>query len=75
LGAHRIPERPGCKQTFFPHWRAPNPKRAKAKELLRDPRSRVGEAARAAGYASPDSFRHAFKAHEGLSPEHWRAGQ
>ena len=28
-----------------------------------------------AGYASPDSFRHAFKAHEGLSPEAWRAGQ
>jgi transcriptional regulator GlxA family with amidase domain len=29
----------------------------------------------AAGYACPDSFRHAFKAHEGLSPETWRAGQ
>jgi AraC-like DNA-binding protein len=48
---------------------------SKAKELLRDPRNRVGEVARAAGYASPDSFRHAFKAHEGLSPEAWRAGQ
>jgi two-component system response regulator YesN len=48
---------------------------SKAKELLRDPRNRVSEAARAAGYASPDSFRHAFKAHEGLSPEAWRAGQ
>ena len=47
----------------------------KAKELLRDPRSRVGETARAAGYASPDSFRRAFKAHEGLSPESWRTGQ
>jgi AraC-like DNA-binding protein len=47
---------------------------AKAKELLRDPRNRVGEAARAAGYASPDAFRHAFKAHEGLSPVAWRAG-
>ena len=48
---------------------------SKAKELLRDPRNRVSEVARAAGYASPDSFRHAFKAHEGLSPEAWRAGQ
>ena len=48
---------------------------SKAKELLRDPRNRVGEVAYAAGYASPDSFRHAFKAHEGLSPEAWRAGQ
>ena len=48
---------------------------SKAKELLRDPRNRVGEAARAAGYASPDAFRHAFKAHERLSPEAWRAGQ
>jgi two-component system response regulator YesN len=47
----------------------------KAKELLRDPRNRVGEVACAVGYASPDSFRHAFKAHEGLSPEAWRAGQ
>jgi two-component system response regulator YesN len=48
---------------------------SKAKEFLRDPRHRVGEAASAAGYASPDSFRHAFKAHEGLSSEAWRAGQ
>ena len=48
---------------------------SKARELLRDPRNRVGEVARAAGYASPDAFRHAFKAHEGLSPEAWRAGQ
>ena len=48
---------------------------SKAKELLRDPRNRVGEVACAAGYASGDSFRHAFKAHEGLSPEDWRAGQ
>ena len=46
-----------------------------AKELLRDPRNRVGEVARATGYASPDAFRHAFKAHEGLSPMAWRAGQ
>jgi two-component system response regulator YesN len=48
---------------------------SKAKALLRDPRNRVGEVACAAGYACPDSFRHAFKAHEGLSPETWRAGQ
>jgi AraC-like DNA-binding protein len=48
---------------------------SKAKALLRDPRNRVGEVACAAGYASPDAFRHAFKAHEGLSPEAWRAGQ
>ena len=48
---------------------------SKARELLRDPRNRVREVARAAGYASPDSFRHAFKAHEGFSPEAWRAGQ
>jgi len=43
--------------------------------LLRDPRNRVGEVACAAGYACPDAFRHAFKAHEGLSPEAWRTGQ
>jgi AraC-like DNA-binding protein len=48
---------------------------SKARELLRDPRNRVGEVACAAGYASPDAFRHAFKAHEGLSPEAWRARQ
>jgi len=48
---------------------------SKAKELLRDPRNRTGEVAYATGYASPDAFRHAFKAHEGLSPEAWRAGQ
>ena len=48
---------------------------SKARELLCDPRNRVGEVADAAGYASPDTFRHAFKAHEGLSPDAWRAGQ
>ena len=48
---------------------------SKARELLRDPRNRVGEVARAVGYASPDAFRHAFKAHEGLPPAAWRAGQ
>jgi two-component system response regulator YesN len=48
---------------------------SKARELLRDPRNRIGEVASSAGYASPDVFRRAFKAHEGLSPEAWRAGQ
>jgi AraC-like DNA-binding protein len=48
---------------------------SKAKELLRDPRNRVSEVACAACYASPDAFRHAFKAHEGVSPEAWRAGE
>jgi two-component system response regulator YesN len=48
---------------------------SKARELLRDPRNRIREVSSAVGYASPDSFRHAFKAHEGLSPEAWRAGQ
>jgi len=47
---------------------------AKARELLCDPRNRVCEVAGAAGYASPDAFRHAFKAHTGVSPEAWRAG-
>jgi AraC-like DNA-binding protein len=45
---------------------------AKARELLGDPRIRIGEVAGATGYASPDAFRHAFKAREGLSPEAWR---
>ena len=48
---------------------------SKARDLLRDPRNRIGEVACASGYASPDAFRHAFKAHQGLSPEAWRAGQ
>jgi AraC-like DNA-binding protein len=48
---------------------------SQARALLRDPCNRVGEVARAAGYASPDAFRHAFKACEGLSPGAWRAGQ
>jgi two-component system response regulator YesN len=48
---------------------------AKARDLLRDPRNRVCEVACATGYASADAFRHAFKAHEGFSPEAWRAGQ
>ena len=46
---------------------------SRAKELLRDPRHRIGEVANATGYASPDAFRHAFKSHENLSPDAWRA--
>jgi two-component system response regulator YesN len=48
---------------------------SKAKEMLRDPRNRIGQVAGAAGYGSPDAFRHAFKSREGLSPEAWRAGR
>jgi len=48
---------------------------ASAREMLRDPRCRVGEVAQAAGYSSPDAFRHAFKAREGISPAAWRARQ
>jgi YesN/AraC family two-component response regulator len=48
---------------------------SKAKALLRDPRNLICEVACVTGYVSPDSFRRAFKAHEGLSPESWRAGQ
>jgi len=47
---------------------------SKARALLCDPRNRVREVACATGYASPDAFRHAFKAQTGLSPEAWRAG-
>lgn len=43
-----------------------------AKTLLSDPRNRVSEVACAAGYASADAFRHAFKASEGVSPQKWR---
>jgi two-component system response regulator YesN len=48
---------------------------ASAREMLRDPRLRVCEVAQAAGYSSPDAFRHAFKARVGLSPVAWRARQ
>jgi AraC-like DNA-binding protein len=46
---------------------------AKAKELLRDRTRTVAQAASETGYASEDWFRHAFKAHTGLSPSDWRA--
>jgi AraC-like DNA-binding protein len=46
-----------------------------ARELLRDSRNRISEVAYASGYASPDAFRHAFKAHEGMSPDAWRVGR
>src|ERR1035441_7544868 len=45
---------------------------SKAKELLRDPRNRVREVAYAVGYANPNYFRDAFKAHVGLPPSAWR---
>jgi len=47
----------------------------RAKELLGDPRYRVREVARTAGYGSAAAFRHAFKAQEGVSPESWRLQQ
>jgi PAS domain S-box-containing protein len=46
---------------------------ARAQELLRDRRNRINEVAAAAGYASADAFRHAFRAYVGLSPKAWRA--
>lgn len=48
---------------------------SKAKELLCDPLKRIDEIANAVGYASPDYFRHAFRAHTDLSPSDWRKGQ
>jgi len=45
---------------------------SKAKALLRDPRNRVREVAYAVGYADPNCFRDAFKAHVGLPPSAWR---
>lgn len=45
---------------------------ARAQEMLRDPRRKIAEIAGAAGYASEDWFRHAFKHHTGLSPSAWR---
>jgi AraC-like DNA-binding protein len=45
---------------------------AKARELLRDPHSRICEVACAVGYASPDQFRHVFKIRVGVPPSAWR---
>ncbi len=45
---------------------------SKAQELLRDPLIRICEVAGAVGYASPEHFRHAFKAREGRAPNAWR---
>ena len=45
---------------------------AKAKELLRDPRQRVCEVARAVGYTNPNHFRNVFSARVGRSPTAWR---
>lgn len=47
----------------------------RARELLRDPANRLAEVAAAAGYASADYFRHAFKAHAGVAPSAWRQGR
>ena len=41
---------------------------AKAKELLRDPRKRVCEVARAVGYTNPNHFRNVFSVRVGTSP-------
>lgn len=45
---------------------------AKARQLLLSPHRRIAEVACAVGYASADQFRHAFKAHAGVPPSHWR---
>lgn len=47
----------------------------RAKEMLRDTAQTIAQVAVEAGYASEDWFRHAFKAHTGLSPSAWRASQ
>jgi len=46
----------------------------RAKELLRNPTTRVYEVAAEVGYASGGCFSRAFKAHVGLSPSAWREG-
>jgi AraC-like DNA-binding protein len=45
---------------------------AQARELLLTSPRRVCEVACEVGYASADQFRHAFKAHAGVPPSHWR---
>jgi AraC-like DNA-binding protein len=45
---------------------------SKARELLRNPHSRVCEVACAVGYTSPDQFRHVFKVRVGVPPSAWR---
>lgn len=45
---------------------------SKARELLRDPHSRICEVACAVGYTSPDQFRHVFKVRVGVPPSAWR---
>lgn len=45
---------------------------AKAKQLLSDSTRSIIQVACETGYASDDWFRHAFKAHTGLSPSAWR---
>jgi two-component system response regulator YesN len=57
--------------TTFHHYLA-EIRLAKAKELLRNPTWRVCEVACAVGYASAESFGHAFRAETGLAPSAWR---
>ena len=45
---------------------------ARARQLLLSPHRRINEVACAVGYSSADQFRHAFKAHAGVSPSEWR---
>jgi AraC-like DNA-binding protein len=45
---------------------------SKARELLRDPRNRVGEVACAVGYINPNHFRDVFKTRVGIPPSAWR---
>jgi len=45
----------------------------RAVALLADPARPIADVAAQAGYASDTWFRHAFKAHTGLSPSEWRA--
>ena len=45
---------------------------ARAKQLLRDPACLACDVSSAVGYASAESFRHAFKAKTGMAPSAWR---
>ena len=45
---------------------------AKAKDLLRDPVTRVAQVAYAVGFINPNHFRNVFTAHVGLPPSVWR---
>ena len=45
---------------------------ARAKDILRDPVTRVAEAGYAVGYSNPNHFRNVFTARVGLPPSAWR---